>query len=68
MKRNLNLLSTECNHIAKNKMILITLNESNEKKIQRQSIAIKHEIMNAMKLTAMIFHQVDVVKTNQKFA
>jgi len=67
-KENLDILSTERNYIAKNRATLITPNRSNKKKIRRQSIAFGHKTTNTIKLTAIIFYQLDIVETDQKFA
>lgn len=68
MKGNLSILLTECNHIAEDKATLITSDESDKEKIRRQLIAFRHEMTNAMKLTAVISHEVSVVEAGQKFA
>ncbi len=66
MKEDLNILLTENDHVAKNRSTLITLNESDDEKIRRQSIALRHKTTNAMKLTAMISHQFNVVRASQQ--
>lgn len=68
MKEDLNILLTENDHVAKNRSTLITSNESDDEKIQRQSIALRHKTTNAMKLTAMISHQFNVVRASQQSA
>ncbi len=65
---NLGILSTERDHIAEDRATLITSDGSDEEKIRRQSVAFGHETTNAMKLAAMVSHEVDVVGAGQKFA